>query len=231
MGFSFKKMAAAVNPTAMLGSMLTDFGTAVWSTNEQNKANKEAATQAFNRQVQLMDMQNAYNTPAAQMARYKEAGLNPNLIYGQQNLSASASAVPQRQVSRYNLPNMLQAYVSLMSLENHAKELELKSDQLDLARSSADDLRAYRERMLGATDDRLSFDKRKWNAEEATRQAKKILLDKRIQALGQSISLMDNPLYRSGAPWWVQAGSRLPGISASDEALIDNYLGVAAGVR
>lgn len=29
------------------------------------------------------DQMNAYNTPAAQMARYSAAGLNPNLIYGQ----------------------------------------------------------------------------------------------------------------------------------------------------
>lgn len=28
-------------------------------------------------------MQNEYNSPSAQMARFKEAGLNPNLIYGQ----------------------------------------------------------------------------------------------------------------------------------------------------
>lgn len=28
---------------------------------------------------------NSYNSPASQMQRYKEAGLNPNLIYGQQN--------------------------------------------------------------------------------------------------------------------------------------------------
>lgn len=33
------------------------------------------------------NMQNAYNSPAEQMKRYKEAGLNPNLIYGQSNES------------------------------------------------------------------------------------------------------------------------------------------------
>lgn len=32
-------------------------------------------------------MSNEYNSPAAQMRRFKEAGLNPNLIYGQQNVS------------------------------------------------------------------------------------------------------------------------------------------------
>ena len=33
------------------------------------------------------NMQNQYNSPEAQMRRFKEAGLNPNLIYGQSNMS------------------------------------------------------------------------------------------------------------------------------------------------
>lgn len=40
---------------------------------------------------QLWNMQNQYNSPAAQMARYKEAGLNPNLIYGQSNTGGSVA--------------------------------------------------------------------------------------------------------------------------------------------
>lgn len=35
--------------------------------------------------MELAKYQNRYNSPAAQMARYKEAGLNPNLIYSQGN--------------------------------------------------------------------------------------------------------------------------------------------------
>lgn len=84
---------AAINPTAILGTMASgalDFAGAMW----QNSQNKKAATTAWNRQLATLEYQNAYNTPAAQMERYKEAGLNPNLIYGQQNLSASASSVP-----------------------------------------------------------------------------------------------------------------------------------------
>lgn len=84
---------AAINPTAILGTMASgalDFAGAMW----QNSQNKKAATTAWNRQLAMLEYQNAYNTPAEQMKRYKEAGLNPNLIYGQQNLSASASSVP-----------------------------------------------------------------------------------------------------------------------------------------
>lgn len=40
--------------------------------------------------IDQWNRENAYNTPAAQMARYKAAGLNSDLIYGQQNLSAAS---------------------------------------------------------------------------------------------------------------------------------------------
>lgn len=42
--------------------------------NYQNKQN-----------IKLWNMQNDYNNPKAQMQRYIDAGLNPNLIYSQQN--------------------------------------------------------------------------------------------------------------------------------------------------
>lgn len=40
--------------------------------------------------IDQWNRENAYNSPAAQMARYKAAGLNPDLIYGQSNLSAAS---------------------------------------------------------------------------------------------------------------------------------------------
>ena len=42
----------------------------------------------------MFDYQNAYNTPAAQMARLKSAGLNPALMYGQ-GTTGNASGYPQ----------------------------------------------------------------------------------------------------------------------------------------
>lgn len=46
----------------------------------------KAALQYQNKQnIKLWNMQNEYNSPKAQMQRYIDAGLNPNLIYSQQN--------------------------------------------------------------------------------------------------------------------------------------------------
>lgn len=39
----------------------------------------------------MFNATNAYNTPQAQMERYKAAGLNPNLIYGQSNMASPVS--------------------------------------------------------------------------------------------------------------------------------------------
>ena len=63
--------------------------------------NRAQQRRAFKYQQQAMQMQNdmwkentqwltEYNSPANQLARYKEAGINPNFIYG--NVSAGASS-------------------------------------------------------------------------------------------------------------------------------------------
>lgn len=41
--------------------------------------------------INMWNKQNEYNSPAAQMERYKEAGLNPYLIYGQNNMGGTIS--------------------------------------------------------------------------------------------------------------------------------------------
>lgn len=51
--------------------------------------------------VENWHMQNEYNKPINQMARFREAGLNPNLIYSQQN-----TAGPVGSVSAPNTPTM-----------------------------------------------------------------------------------------------------------------------------
>lgn len=77
-----------------------------WQTEENEKAyqrNRALAEQQNNlnveqwqreRQAALEDWnrENAYNSPAAQMERYKAAGLNPNLIYGQSNTAGSMAS-------------------------------------------------------------------------------------------------------------------------------------------
>lgn len=62
------------------------------------------------------NMQNAYNTPQAQMERLLQAGLNPRLIYGGGSSAPNMAAppeiaeVPVRQAAGAEMPNLLQYY-------------------------------------------------------------------------------------------------------------------------
>ncbi|MEM0173651.1 MAG: hypothetical protein QXI16_03995, partial [Sulfolobaceae archaeon] len=53
------------------------------------------AEQARTHDVDMWNRQNAYNTPEMQMQRLKEAGLNPNLIYGSGQASTGNADAPK----------------------------------------------------------------------------------------------------------------------------------------
>lgn len=57
---------------------------------KSNRANLELANYQYEKNLEQWNRENLYNSPAEQMKRYKAAGLNPNLIYGQQNTSANS---------------------------------------------------------------------------------------------------------------------------------------------
>lgn len=60
-------------------------GTAIYLQNRQTKANKDLAEFQDQANQRYLQQQLEYNTPASQMRRFQEAGLNPNLVYGQGN--------------------------------------------------------------------------------------------------------------------------------------------------
>lgn len=81
--------------------------------------------QAYN--LQLWNLMNEYNTPSAQMQRFQDAGLNPNLIYSQQNAASSpqaASAGNFRPVGTFNkgMQTGLQAVGQVMNMVKAASD-------------------------------------------------------------------------------------------------------------
>lgn len=56
--------------------------TAIISSAIQNKGAKDRQDDANKKNLEFWGMQNEYNHPSSQMARLREANLNPNLIYG-----------------------------------------------------------------------------------------------------------------------------------------------------
>lgn len=83
-------LAAALAPY-IIGAVGTIGGAIV-----QNRANKKLAQYSHNKNVEMWKMQNEYNTPAQQMARFNAAGLNPNMIYDK-GTAGNAQTMPQYQ--------------------------------------------------------------------------------------------------------------------------------------
>lgn len=77
--------AAAAGIIAAGASAISNAGTAVANA-KLNKKNREwqekMSALNYQRNIELWKMQNAYNTPFEQVKRLREAGLNPNLLYG-----------------------------------------------------------------------------------------------------------------------------------------------------
>lgn len=99
----------------------------------QNKANKKAATVAFNRQRQLINEANIYNAPINQMSRLREAGLNPNLIYGQgpgSMVSANAGTPPAEH--NENIFQNVGIYATMKQLANQKRQLDLQERDIKL---------------------------------------------------------------------------------------------------
>jgi len=79
--------------------------TAKYNTNATIAGNRSAAELAYSRDLEMWHRANQYNSPEAQMARLKAAGLNPNLVYGNGAAGNSAGALP-----KYNAPQVQYNY-------------------------------------------------------------------------------------------------------------------------
>lgn len=61
---------------------LSSLGSSLIGGYVDNYYNRKAAKKQYDYQMAMWNANNAYNTPAEQMKRLREAGLNPNLVYG-----------------------------------------------------------------------------------------------------------------------------------------------------
>lgn len=100
-----------------------------------NRANMKLAQYSYEQEREMIRQQNLYNSPAEQIKRYEEAGLNPALIYG----NGVSSAGNQSSIARYEAPRMeapsfgdfLSSAVSAAAqMQMLKKDLELKDVEL-----------------------------------------------------------------------------------------------------
>lgn len=123
------------------------------STSSANRRAEQFQRQMYDRQradaLADWNRNNEYNSPLAQMTRFKEAGLNPNLIYGQ-----GTQAAPIRSSSvgnfkpdapQFDLAGVLREFMALQmeqaQISNQEKLLELREKELEA--------KGYKNEMLG----------------------------------------------------------------------------------
>lgn len=121
----------------------------------QNRANRRmwrmerdesryAADLAYQREMDMLKYQLDYNSPMAQMQRFKDAGLNPNLIYGQGSPGNMQSAPP---VPVHKAPAAPQISMMIPAIGSMLADLKLKEAQTDLIREKTDES-GYKQELL-----------------------------------------------------------------------------------
>lgn len=106
------------------------------------------------------NMQNDYNSPTAQMQRFRDAGLNPNLIYGQTNEGATVRSTDQ-QAWNPRAPQFEFDAGSVMGAYYDTKLKEAQTDNLRAANTVAVNqaaLLAAQTAQTGANTARSQFD-------------------------------------------------------------------------
>lgn len=125
------------------------------------------------------EMQNAYNSPAANMERLREAGLNPNLVYGHGTQASNASPMRSTDVKGWNpqapqfdpgaaLGQFQDTQVRAAQIDNLRTQKTLMEQ--DLKNKIANELQTY--------------------AETANKKSTKDLIDTKVQELGMRVSIM-----------------------------------------
>lgn len=127
---------------------LVEAGGAIYSakvasdnTDKTIRANQQQAQYAYSQDLAAWNRQNAYNTPAAQMQRLKDAGLNPNLIYG----NGSAATGQATQMPKYNAPTLQYNYKPLVDLPQMLsayQDMQMRQAQVDNVRAQTENVRS-----------------------------------------------------------------------------------------
>lgn len=107
---------------------------------KQTAANIELSKFAYDQDLAQWQRQNQYNTPAQQMERFKAAGLNPNLIYGQ-GTAGNASSSPQYQTVRAEKAAAFTAKHNPMEMLSQYQNIRQQNAQIDLTQQSANNVK------------------------------------------------------------------------------------------
>lgn len=129
--------------------------------------------------LSFWNMENEYNSPAMQMQRYKDAGINPNFIYGSANAVGGNITSPSQSASnstktadvKPQLPNLDNLYAfqkdrAQIDLLREQVQTQNTVQELNAVNTTLNSMRSEREK-LGVQYDRETMDERIEQAELA----------------------------------------------------------------
>lgn len=148
----------------------------------EQQFNAEQAQQAYDRQREFYDYQfqneSQYNSPLAQLQRYKQAGMNPALMQlNEGNTSVSASSPPAASASGSNSvnfaqfqSNQLQAASSIAGILNEFQKVQ---SEIDLNKTSAAKNIAEADKTAGVDTEKTRVDIKNVLADTENKKAEK----------------------------------------------------------
>lgn len=103
---------------------------------QQNRGALQRQQLADSNNLKYWEMQNKYNDPSLQMARLRNAGLNPALIYANKANAGNAGPIAPSKPAPYNVKNPLDTNSMYMMAQMQktlaeTKKIEIESKQID----------------------------------------------------------------------------------------------------
>lgn len=92
-----------------IGSLVgtgASLGYNIWATNENNRRNERLMEKQNKQNISQWRRENTYNLPINQIGRMEQAGLNPNLMYGEGAGSMLSAPSPQMESSQGKAPQI-----------------------------------------------------------------------------------------------------------------------------
>lgn len=166
--------------------------------NSANAKSKRAAASAsimqYVLQNQLIDKQNEYNKPINQMARLREAGLNPNLVYGDggATIASAGGSVGSNMADitpasgSFNILGKMQTLKAMEQQDANIEETEARTQAIDdNIRLKEEELafrRDFEERRLNVLEKQLANQTGRYDVQNAKTEAEKHYLENKFDA-------------------------------------------------
>lgn len=119
-------IAAAIGAAASIAGA----GLSAYGAGKANQKSVDLAREMRRSDIEMWNKQNEYNSPAMQMQRLKEAGLNPNLIYGG-GATHTAQQPPSAKVPEVQNTLASMAHVNLAPAISMYMDMQVKKAQID----------------------------------------------------------------------------------------------------